>query len=195
MPLPLVFGVLAAAMQPAQVPASAPIALRHPGRAFVSPMGEPFYSAGATDGLNLWFSETDANHDGSVTSDEMTADAARFFATLDTNKDGEIDPDEITHYEQDIQARSGRYGVLNIPEPVISADADFNRGVSAEEFRRAASKRFQLLDLNHTGRLTLAVLDIARRAAGDQAREPLGYKPPEVKLDPEADTESNIPQH
>jgi Ca2+-binding EF-hand superfamily protein len=194
MPLPLLFGVAAAAMQPAQVPASASIGARRPGRAFVSPMGEPFYSAGNTDGLRAWFSQADTNHDGSVTSDEMTADAARFFQTLDTNKDGEIDPDEITHYEQDIQARSGRYGVLNIPEPVISADADFNRGVSAEEFRRAASKRFQLLDLNHTGRLTLPVLEIARQAAGDQAKQPLGYKPPEVQLDPQAATESSIPR-
>jgi Ca2+-binding EF-hand superfamily protein len=192
MPLPLLFGVAAAAMQPAQVPVTASI--RRPGRAFVSPMGEPFYSAGTTDGLNAWFSQADTNHDGSVTVDEMRADAARFFLTLDTNKDGEIDPDEITHYEQDIQARSGRYGVLNIPEPVMSADGDFNRGVSAEEFRRAASKRFQLLDLNHAGRLTLSVLEVARQAAGDQAKQPFGYKAPEVQLDPKAATESTIPR-
>ena len=30
---------------------------------------------------------------GSLTADEMQADADRFFATLDTNRDGEIDPD------------------------------------------------------------------------------------------------------
>jgi Ca2+-binding EF-hand superfamily protein len=195
MPLPLLLGVAAAAMQPAQTPASASIETRRPGRAFVSPMGEPFYSAGAIDGLNVWFSQADANHDGSVTADEMTVDAARFFQTLDTNKDGEIDPDEITHYEQDIQARSGRYALLNIPEPVISADADFNRGVSAEEFRRAASKRFQLLDLSHTGRLTLPVLVSVRDAAADQAKRPLGYKPPPVQLDPQGDTTGAPIQH
>jgi hypothetical protein len=88
-----------------------------------------------------------------------------------------------------MQPKSYRYALLNIPEPVISADADFNRGVSIEEFRRAASKRFQLLDLNHTGRLTLATLQTVREAAADQAKHPFGEKPPEVQLDPEADTE------
>ena len=76
---------------------------------------------------------------------------SEFFKALDTNADGEIDPDEVTHYEQTIQAKSYRYSLLNIPEPVISADTDFNRGVSVEEFRRAASKRFRLLDLSRYG--------------------------------------------
>jgi len=160
------------------------------GRAFMSPMGEPFFPSGtASDGMATWFAQADVNHDGTLTSDEMTADAERFFQRLDTNRDGEIDPDEITRYEETIQARGYSYGLLNIPEPVVSADADFNRGVSLEEFRRAASKRFQLLDLNHAGRLTLAGLQTVREAAADQAKHPFGEKPPEVKLDPEADTE------
>jgi Ca2+-binding EF-hand superfamily protein len=160
------------------------------GRAFMSPMGEPFLpSATGSDGMATWFAQADLNHDGTITSDEMTADAERFFQRLDTNKDGEIDPDEVTHYEETMQPKSYRYALLNIPEPVISADADFNRGVSIEEFRRAASKRFQLLDLNHTGRLTLATLQTVREAAADQAKHPFGEKPPEVQLDPEADTE------
>ena len=29
----------------------------------------------------------------------------------------------------------GRYGLLDLPEPVVSADADFNRGVSRAEFQ------------------------------------------------------------
>jgi Ca2+-binding EF-hand superfamily protein len=160
------------------------------GRAFMSPMGEPFFpSASGNDGMATWFAQADLNHDGTITSDELTADAERFFKRLDTNKDGEIDPDEITHYEETIQAKSYRYSLLNIPEPVMSADSDFNRGVSIEEFRRAASKRFQLLDLNHTGRLTLAGLQTVREAAAEQAKHPMGYKPPEVQLDPQADTE------
>jgi len=159
------------------------------GRAFMSPMGEPFFaSASGSDGMATWFAQADTDHDGSLTSAEMTADAERFFQRLDTNKDGEIDPDEITHYEEAIQAKSYSYGLLNIPEPVVSADADFNRGVSLDEFRRAASKRFQLLDLNHTGRLSLVTLQTVREAAADQAKHPLGEKPPEVQLDPQADT-------
>ncbi|MBV9931653.1 MAG: EF-hand domain-containing protein [Alphaproteobacteria bacterium] len=49
---------------------------------------------------------------------------------------------------------AGRYSFLNIPEPVISADADFNRGVSLKEFVAAAGQRFVLLDANRDGRLT-----------------------------------------
>jgi Ca2+-binding EF-hand superfamily protein len=49
---------------------------------------------------------------------------------------------------------AGRYSFLNIPEPVISADADLNRGVSLREFTAAAGQRFAMLDANHDGRLT-----------------------------------------
>jgi hypothetical protein len=49
---------------------------------------------------------------------------------------------------------AGRYSFLNIPEPVISADADFNRGVSLKEFAAAAGQRFVLLDANRDGRIT-----------------------------------------
>jgi Ca2+-binding EF-hand superfamily protein len=54
---------------------------------------------------------------------------------------------------------ASRFGLLDLPEPVIAADTDFNRGVSKEEFRKAAHQRFTALDLDHRGRLTLAVLE------------------------------------
>lgn len=189
-------------------------------------MGEPFFGAApGQDGLGAWFAETDSNHDGVITADEMTADAQRFFEKLDTNHDGEIDPDEIAHYENviapevrrgppvsfqasaegapqgghggggghggwhgggghhrgggfgggfggDDEASAGRFGLLQIPEPVSSADADFNRGVSSDEFRRAAIQRFQLLDANHKGRLTLSELEDIRQAVASASRRP-----------------------
>jgi Ca2+-binding EF-hand superfamily protein len=55
-----------------------------------------------------------------------------------------------------------RYGLLNIPEPVAAADADFNRAITRAEFRDVAMARFQLLDSNHQGRLTLAELEALR---------------------------------
>lgn len=58
-----------------------------------------------------------------------------------------------------------RFGLLDLPEPVISADTNFNRGVSLEEFRQAASQRFAALDVNHQGLLALAVLETLRPAA------------------------------
>jgi hypothetical protein len=150
---------------------------------FISPMGEPFRrSQGPGEPIERWFSGADADHDGAVTVTEFQADAARFYVTLDVNHNGEIAPDEIIRYETEIapevqtgigmQITSGRggrrprlrpndgpYGVgtqalLAIPQPVISADADFNRGVSTAEFRHTAGQRFLLVDRNHDGRLT-----------------------------------------
>jgi hypothetical protein len=51
-----------------------------------------------------------------------------------------------------------RYSLLNIPEPVASADTDFNRVITLDEFRQAAAARFALLDTSHHG-LTLAQLE------------------------------------
>jgi hypothetical protein len=50
---------------------------------------------------------------------------------------------------------AGRLGLLNIPEPVMAADADLNRGITAAEFQKAATARFVLLDTNGDGKLSL----------------------------------------
>ena len=54
---------------------------------------------------------------------------------------------------------AARYGLLNMPEPVAAADADFNRSITRSEFEAAALERFQLLDKDHRGALTLAALE------------------------------------
>lgn len=59
---------------------------------------------------------------------------------------------------------ASRYGLLDLPEPVISADSDFDRGVSLTEFRAAAQQRFLALDLDHKGYLTLQNLEAIRPA-------------------------------
>ena len=154
-------------------------------------MGEPFVGRTAgEDGLIAWFEQADRNHDGMITVDEMTADADRFFEALDRTHDGEIDPDDVNYYEQavpeiravsiissstspggdisehvDDETHAGRFGLLQIPEPVASADRNFNRGVSPQEFRDTAVARFQLLDISHTGKLTIPALENIRHAA------------------------------
>jgi Ca2+-binding EF-hand superfamily protein len=183
----------AGALQAAQ-PAAAASPAANLGRSFLSPMGETFYGRTAgEDGLVPWFEQADRNHDGSLTAVEMIADAQRYFQVLDSNHDGEIDPDEMAHYEeitpqlrarsivtttrlpggeQDVQVdnetSAGRLGLLQIPQPVSSADTNFNRGVSLAEFSRAANDRFALLDFRRTGRLTLSELQDVRRAAATQ---------------------------
>ena len=53
---------------------------------------------------------------------------------------------------------AGRFSFLNIPHPVMAADADLNRGVTRSEFAAAAAERFVLLDKNRDGRLVRAEL-------------------------------------
>ena len=48
---------------------------------------------------------------------------------------------------------AGRFGLLTMPQPVMGADSDLNRGVSAAEFATAAGVRFLLLDTDRDGRL------------------------------------------
>lgn len=53
---------------------------------------------------------------------------------------------------------AARYALLNIPQPVAAADADFDRAVTREEFRLAAAHRFRLLDRAGDQNLTMADL-------------------------------------
>lgn len=199
-PLLLLAGIAGAQASAAGAPpprAPASLAAQGPGRSFLSPMGEPFFGRTAgEDGLIVWFQQADRNHDGFLTSDEMTADADRFFQVLDLNHDGEIDPDEIMHYEEvvpqlrispifsattlpggdteehvDDESSAGQYGLLRNPEPVASADTNWDRGVSPEEFRAAAKRRFQLLDVDHSGKLKLAQLQDIRHSAATIAKK------------------------
>ena len=181
---------------------------------FLSPMGEPFRSRTPDDDpFARWFHQADGNRDGVLTSDEMRADAERFFVALDGNRDGRIDSEERMKYESEIAPEvhvnsqwkrtrqqsavdrgdrrqwdkdidgyqldglqgAARYGLLNLPEPVAGADANFDRFVSLDEFRRAASYRFQLLDGDRTGRLTsekLVVLLPSRPKDGRRVKRP-----------------------
>lgn len=239
MALPLFLLPLIAAA--AQAPASrAPIVVTgHPWAPFVSPMGEPFRPKNRDDDtLADWFYQADRNHDGLLTSDEMVADAERFFRKLDTNHDGQIDPDELANYEYEIapeiqvnsrtkrlpgqpaaairpsdsddwaiddghsrEGRNGRYdadsslgiggalqgaaryALLNIPEPVAAADADFNRAITLAEFRQAAVERFALLDRAHQGRLTLVQLEAMPHAPKEDAKHPkLDEKAPDTRV-------------
>ena len=192
----------------------------YPWAPFISPMGEPFRPASSGEApIARWFVRADQNRDGTLTADEMQADADRFFTRLDGNRDGQIDPEEIIAYENeiapDVQVNSrwkrsrgeiaakpepdrddtgldsprkredrydgyrsdglqgsARYGLLNIPQPVASADTDFNRLITLTEFRRAASQRFKLLDNHARGRITLPELEarLPTRPKGKRAK-------------------------
>jgi hypothetical protein len=77
--------------------------------------------------------------------------------------------DDHDGYRTDGLQGAARYALLNIPQPVASADADFNRLITLDEFRQAASERFKLLDGDRLGRLTLPELE-ARQPARPKGR-------------------------
>jgi hypothetical protein len=53
---------------------------------------------------------------------------------------------------------AARFSLLNEPQPVRGADFDLNQRVSAEEWAKAAGRRFSLLDTDGDGKLTVATL-------------------------------------
>jgi hypothetical protein len=77
---------------------------------------------------------------------------------------------------------AARYALLNIPQPVAAADADFNRGVSRDEFREAAAARFAVLDPGHAGRIGLAQLQALRDTMLTAARTKPKPKAPDQRL-------------
>ena len=151
----------------------------HGTRLFISPMGEPFRAD--RDPQDIWFDRADANHDGALSRDEFDKDSDRWFARLDRRNDGEVDPEDIEYYESvlapeirvdayegatagggdngtsrpatRLRIGAAHYSYFDYPEPVMVADTNFNRGVDPREFRRAAVKRFDMLDTNGDGKI------------------------------------------
>jgi hypothetical protein len=57
---------------------------------------------------------------------------------------------------------AGQFSLFAIPEPVTGADLDLSGRVTLDEFRRTAVIRFNLLDSDQKGRLTLEQLERMR---------------------------------
>lgn len=65
---------------------------------------------------------------------------------------------------------AARYGWFDYPEPITVADTNFNRGVDAGEWRKAADDRFAVLDKNHNGTLKRGELPPLPAAGGEGRR-------------------------
>jgi Ca2+-binding EF-hand superfamily protein len=129
-----------------------------------------------------FFATLDGNRDGRIDSEERMTYESKIAPEVQVNSDWkrtrpEIAAEARSHedrrdrrrgrwengvdgYQLDGLQGAARYGLLNLPEPVAGADADFDRYVSLDEFRRAASYRFQLLDSDRSGRLTFGQLEM-----------------------------------
>lgn len=135
-----------------------------------------------------FFAILDTNHDGEIDPDEINhyedviAPEIRSSPVLDlaSSSNGgrrghEKDRKEWREpRDGDNHEGAARFGLLDLPEPVVSADADFNRGVSQLEFRQAAVQRFAALDLSHRGRISLAELELMRPPAAAAPKKPEG---------------------
>ena len=122
----------------------------------------------------------DSNNDGKLDINEFRADAAYFFGVLDRNHDGFIDSAEVTYYEQHIVPQvlqpltggldngslqrldrfesdrgAAPYSLFGEPEPVRSADRQFNYRITLQEYLDQSDRHFHLLDKDNKGFLTL----------------------------------------
>jgi len=129
-----------------------------------------------------FFATLDTDHNGEIDAEELMAYEAEIAPEIQVNtrwmrpgsqssasapapargkpdRPHRREGDEYDGYLLNGLQGAARYSLLNMPEPVAAADADFDRAVTLAEFRQAALQRFQLLDTNHQGRLTLAGLE------------------------------------
>jgi hypothetical protein len=134
-----IVAILVAAGQAATPANSDIVVVGRAGIPFISPMGEPIRARKpGEDTLARWFSQADRNHDGFLTSDEMVADAERFFAVLDTNQDGQIDPEELIRYEWKVAPEIQ----VNARDKRIHPAADPNAQSGDEDSRRSKRSDF-----------------------------------------------------
>jgi hypothetical protein len=131
-----------------------------------------------------FFATLDSNHDGEIDPDELVAYEWEVAPEIQVNsrwrrsrdqaaaapqpagerergarrRGGEVDDGSYDGFDDRLQG-AARYALLNLPEPVAAADADFNRSITLAEFRQAAAYRFQLLDGRRQNRLTLPELE------------------------------------
>ena len=141
-----------------------------------------------------FFTRRDSNHDGQSDPDERKAYELEIAPEIQVNSEwrrprGSTKPQPTAEdasgdwprkpkadghdgYRTDGLQGAARYGLLNIPQPVASADADFNRAITQAEFRQAAQHRFTLLDSRGEARITLAELEarLPTRPEGKRAK-------------------------
>jgi Ca2+-binding EF-hand superfamily protein len=140
-----------------------------------------------------FFAILDGNHDGEIDPDEIShyenviapevisGSSYGLMEAADSNEGrtrGHRHAGFIRGSEDQHQG-AGRFGLLDLPEPVVSADSNFNRGVSQAEFRAAAAQRFMALDLDHHGFLTLPSLETIRPAPPAAPKKPDRSKDPD----------------
>ncbi len=153
------------------------------GEPFRADVGKPFPSgtwfAGADanhDGVltkaefladaERFFKKLDRDRDGKIRDDEITyyektiapEIVANSFDTSGTKPVGGSDDNSLAKHTPLAAVTQGaaNFSPINDPEPVRSADADFNFRITHDEWMAAAAKRFRFFDKAGKGSFTLA---------------------------------------
>jgi Ca2+-binding EF-hand superfamily protein len=155
-----------------------------------------------------FFETIDSNHDGKIDAEELVTYEFKVAPEVQVNSNwketreaaaaersngerGKRDRNRrrgdngVDGYQINGLQGAARYSLLNIPEPVAGADLDLNGNITLDEFRRSAAYRFQLLDSNRQGKLTLPELESllpSRPHAGQRSKPRKDIADPRVGL-------------
>lgn len=139
-----------------------------------------------------FFATLDVGHDGEIDPDDITRyEQVVAPEVISGSSYGMMEDGGRGHRAgfirggDDQHQGAGRFGLLDLPEPVVSADSNFNRGVSVSEFRQAAAQRFLALDLDHHGYLTLDGLEVIRPAPPSAPKAPKKPDTPDLSALPD----------
>ncbi|HEY0315192.1 MAG TPA: hypothetical protein VGC28_02890 [Sphingomonas sp.] len=113
------------------------------------------------DDAMRFFAVLDTDHDHMIGPDEIEnyesviAPEIRVLSTYgDPSLAKQDDDGNVTDPPYPTRLGAGRFGFLDAPEPVVTADLNFDRAISEQEFQTTALKRFKMLDVNGDGVLT-----------------------------------------
>ncbi len=108
-----------------------------------------------------FFALLDTDRDGEIDPaevDHYESDIAPEIRVMSTYGDPSLakadDDGNVTDPPYPTRLGAGRFGFLDSPEPVVTADVNFDRAITRAEFAQTAMKRFTQLDSNGDGVLT-----------------------------------------
>ena len=145
--------------------------------------------AGAAGGVlaqgSRHFARTDTNGDGKISLQEFIAARGRIFERIDTNHDGTITADEIAAAGQAAEAaqagrmiRSGKEGGDEEGGRLARLQKLAENGpVTRQTWDQIMTRRFNKLDVNHTGFITMAQMRPGK-AEGETATPDAMTPPP-----------------
>ena len=99
------------------------------------------------------FAHLDGDGDGKVTLAEMKKGAGDFFGKLDANRDGRVTKEEISAFHDQMREKHGQRGD-RIAEHFAEKDADKDGRLSAQELPRMPAEHFARIDTNKDGYLS-----------------------------------------